>query len=109
MFCSSPADISFLTTHGFIPIYGTYRNRLLTIAKEIFRRMKVSSRLTPDQLDVAFQLEVALKASSVFTDIIADLLTKTKFPGPKDPFWPEYFAEPVANFVVDTEWQGIAD
>lgn len=67
----------------------------------------ISGGLVPDQFDFAQILELGLIVSVVFADIIADLCTKQSVPGPSDPFWPYYFAEPVAQYMIDVEWQDI--
>jgi hypothetical protein len=105
----SAANSIFLNSWGFTGLYSVYRDRLLTISKGTFRRLKSNSSLIPDSLDLAPHLEIALIISVVFADIVADLCTRSGVPGPNDPFWPYYFAEPVAQFLIDLEWQDIVN
>lgn len=104
----SVSNFTFLQSWGFMSLYGGYQTRLMIIAKRQFGLMKtISGGLVPDQIDFAQNLETGLIVSVVFADIIADLCTKQNVPGPQDPFWPYYFAEPVAQFMIDVEWQDI--
>ena len=103
----SPGDRGFLISYGFVGLYNKYRDRLVTLAKGTFQYMRTKSGLMPDEQDLITQLEAVLTLSTVFADIIADLAVQVNLPGPTDPFWPEYFAGPVSNLVVDSEWQDI--
>ncbi len=104
----STTDSIFLQTHGFFNVYDSYRDRLLVIAKEIYQRLKARSGISPDPFIFETFLEAALIRSGVFADIVADLCVKINFPGPRDPFWPDFFAGPIARFVTDREWPDIS-
>lgn len=101
-------DESFLRTHGFLKLYDTYRVRLLRIAKGTHQIIEKISSLAPNPDEVELFLEFVLTGSSVFGEIVVDLCASIGFPNPKDPYWPEFFAGPVARYVTDREWQEIA-
>jgi hypothetical protein len=104
----SYVDHQFLQTHGFYDFYDKYRDRLVRIAGGTYARMKTRSGIGPFPIDCEVHIETALISSNVFANIIIDLCTKINFPNPRDPFWPEFFAGPVARYVTDREWQQIA-
>lgn len=103
----SPVDDSFLRSHGFINLYPTYRTRLLKIAKDTHATFKAISALPPNAAEIEVLLEFVLTGASVFAQIVADLCRNTKLPNPQDPYWPEFFAGPVARYVTDKEWSDI--
>lgn len=100
-------DHVFLNSHGFLRLYHQYRDRLLDIARGTYQRMKKASGISPLPEDCEILLEVALIGSTVFADIVVDVCTFINFPNPKDAFWPDFFAGPVARYVTAYEWNAI--
>jgi len=100
-------DDSFLRTHGFLDRYNIYRDRLIIIAKGTYEAIKKISWLAPNSGEVEIFLEFVLTGSRVFAEVVADVCANIKFPNPRDPFWPEFFAGPVARYVTDREWHDI--
>ena len=56
---------------------------------------------------MSFFWEYELPASTVFSDIVADLCAGMVFPTEQDQYWPIFVAGPVARYVVDREWLDI--
>lgn len=110
---ASGSDYSFLQTHGFFGQYldpsSGYQRRLIELARESFQDLKQVSNIIPQESEFALILEVDLIGSFVFKDLVVELCTKINFPGPNDPYWPDFFAGPVARFLVDNEWDEIVN
>jgi hypothetical protein len=109
---ASGSDYSFLASHDFFVHFNKpstgYRTRLIQLAKESFEDLKRVSKTSPLPFDVALALEyIDLPASNVFSDLIADLSAKVGLPNPNDPYWSDFFAGPIARFIVDNEWDEI--
>jgi hypothetical protein len=104
---ASGSDYSFLSTHGFFKHYANYRNRLVDLAQQSYADLHQTSRLSPQPYDLSLVLEVDLVVSVVFIDLVSDLCATIRFPNPRDPFWPDFFAGPVARWLVDNEWHYI--
>jgi hypothetical protein len=104
----SAVDHIFLDSHGFITTYPKYQPRLVTIARGIYQRLNSISGIAPLPDGFEFVLELVLPSSVVFADIVTDLCRTIGFPNPKDLYWPQYFAGPVARYVTAYEWQDIS-
>jgi hypothetical protein len=104
----SLSDWSFLTSYGFFSHYQTFRERLLAIGRATYKFLRETSGIRPDRLDCEIDVEEALVHSTVFVDIMIDLSRNTNLPEHTDPYWVDYFAGPIARFVVDSEWQEIS-
>jgi hypothetical protein len=104
----SNVDYGFLQAHEFLRFYPNYRDRLLPIAKRIYQALSGPSSMNPSALECEIHMEVALLGSTVFADIVAELCATIKLPGPTDSFWRDYFAGPVARYVVEQEWHEIS-
>jgi hypothetical protein len=100
-------DDTFLRTHGFLNLYSNYRARLLKVAKGTHQTIKKMSNLAPNPSEIEIFLEFVLTGSGVFAEVIVDLCATINFPNPRDPYWTEFFAGPVARYVTDREWQDI--
>jgi hypothetical protein len=100
-------DDTFLRTHGFVNMYGKYQARLLKLAKSTHETFKRISTLAPNPSEIEILLEFVLTGSGVFAEIVVDLCGNINFQNPKDPYWPEFFAGPVARYVTDREWQDV--
>jgi hypothetical protein len=105
----SAIDHVFLTSYGFVDAYPRYRGRLLALARGTYQRMKSRSGITPLPEDCEVVVEVALMGSVIFADIVIDVCRRINFPNPKDPYWPQFFAGPVARYVTAYEWQDIVN
>jgi hypothetical protein len=103
----SYVDDTFLRTHGFLNLYVKYQARLLKFAKGTHETFQRISTLSPNPDEIEILLEFVLTGSGVFAEIVVDLCQNISFPNPKDPYWPEFFAGPVARYVTDREWQDI--
>lgn len=101
---TTAVDSGFLTSYGFFKYYGNYRDRLIAIAQQTYRLLVKMTGILPDKIDCAPFLELALLGDTTFADIVEDLCTLGGVPGPKDRFWVDFFAQPVARSVLDQEW-----
>jgi hypothetical protein len=104
---ASASDYSFLSNHGFFKHYSAYQKRLIDLAQQSYADLHQISRLSPQPYDLSLVLEVDLIVSVVFIDLVSDLCATIRFPNPRDPYWPDFFAGPVARWLVDNEWHYI--
>lgn len=108
---ASGSDYGFLQAHEFFGQYFDiatgFQKRLIQLAKESFQDLKQVSNLDPEPIEVAVGLEIDLTGSVVFKDLVVALCKHINFPNPDDSYWPEFFAGPVARFLVDNEWDDI--
>jgi len=104
---TTAVDSGFLSSYGFFKYYGVYRTRLIDIARQTYRGLATRSGFLPEQIDCVRHLELALCGDTAFADIISDLCSLGGVPVPKDPFWIDFFAGPVARHLLDQEWQEI--
>jgi hypothetical protein len=103
----SAIDFATLSTHGFLKIYGNYRDRLIVLARNLYQQLKVTSNIPPSVTDCELFFEFELLMSTVYADIVADLCAGIVFPTEKDQYWQIFFNGPVARYVVDKEWLDI--
>jgi hypothetical protein len=104
---TTAVDSGFLSSYGFFKVYDVYRDRLIAIAQQTYRLLVKISGLLPDRTECASFLEMALLGDTTFADIVEDLCSRGNVPGPKDRFWVDFFAQPVARNLLDQEWSKI--
>src|SRR5271169_1781014 len=96
-------DYQFLTSYGFFKFYPAYRDRLLTIARDSYRDLQKFTGICPQAWELWDFLETDLIISTIFADIVADLCVQIGMPGPRDSYWPDFFAPSVARVLIDSE------
>ena len=105
---ASGSDYGVLTRHKFFPQrYSVYQKRLIELAKQSYLNLTQLTNILPQQSDFAPILEMDLVGSVVFVDLVVDVCVAINFPNSADPYWPDFFAGPVARFMVDNDWDEI--
>jgi len=112
---ASGSDYFILRKHGFFRLYydssKDYRARLIDLARQSFSHLSQMRKPDPAPQPDEFVglLVIDLLWSDVWHDLIAELSGQTSLPNPnsRDPFWADFFVEPVAHFLVDNEWDEI--
>jgi hypothetical protein len=104
------ADSGLLQKCNFDSAYSSpYRDRLIALAKGLYRRLKRPSGAIPNLSIFELHLETALVGAIVFNEIVQTLSASgTKgLPKDNDPWW-DGLAGPIARFLVWKDWPDIS-
>lgn len=104
------ADGGLLQKCNFWSVYPRpYRDRLVALAKGLYRRLQKPSGAIPNLSIFELHLEMALSGATVFGEIVADLskLGIKGLPAAGDPWW-DSLAGAIARFLVWGDWPDIS-